>query len=225
MLFSKALICRRLAAAGLLIMPLSIGPEASAAEDTNTFNSVLGFIGLQFDKEAEGIDYRARAPLVLPPKMDLPKPVAKEGRRSAEWPTDPDVAERRRKAADSHQPAPQVTWNSRPELSQQELARGRSDAAPTEAPAPGGCQASAGTPTCLYTPWDTLKNAVGLGGNDTIAAGPPPPRKYLTEPPADYRVPTKTTKLAKEAPKAEPDPADAGAYIRDQRHKTSVDNQ
>ncbi len=37
-------------------------------EDTNPLNSVLGFVGMQFDKEKEDIDYRARAPLVVPPQ-------------------------------------------------------------------------------------------------------------------------------------------------------------
>src|SRR5438445_13693475 len=45
---------------------------ARAEEDTNTFNSVLGFVGMQFDKEQDSIDYRARAPIVVPPRTDLP---------------------------------------------------------------------------------------------------------------------------------------------------------
>jgi hypothetical protein len=223
MLFPKAQICPGLVAASLVTLSLGAAPTARAEEDTNVFNSMLGVVGMQFDKDEQGIDYRARAPLVLPPKMDLPKPVDKENRRTTAWPTDPDVVERRRKAADSHQPAPQPTLTARAELSPQELARGRSDVAASDGQSPSDCQATSGAPICLYTPWNALKN-VFSGNSDTLVAGPPPPRKYLTEPPSAYRVPTKTVKLVNDAPKVVPDAADAGAYARaSQQHKFSVD--
>jgi hypothetical protein len=57
-------------------------------EDTNPLNSVLGFVGMQFDKDKEDIDYRARAPIVVPPRLDLPKP--KQVARNADWPKDPN---------------------------------------------------------------------------------------------------------------------------------------
>jgi hypothetical protein len=47
--------------------------------------------------ENRGIDYRERSPLVVPPKLDLPPPVAStEDVKVANWPKDPD--ERQRKA-------------------------------------------------------------------------------------------------------------------------------
>jgi hypothetical protein len=55
-------------------------------------------LGLQRDGQ-EGIDYRERAPLVVPPSRDLPPPRS-EGEvadKTAAWPKDPDV--RRRKEA------------------------------------------------------------------------------------------------------------------------------
>src|ERR1700737_2105998 len=48
--------------------------------------------------ENRGIDYRERAPLVVPPKLDLrPPEAAKSEVKDPNWPKDPDVA--RRKAA------------------------------------------------------------------------------------------------------------------------------
>ncbi|WP_156964730.1 hypothetical protein [Methylocapsa aurea] len=211
-----------MAAAGVLVASGLIGSlPARAQEDTNPFNSVLGFVGLQFDKEKESIDYRARPPIVLPPKLDLPPP--KEAVRDPSWPADPDIAERRRAALESQRPAPQLMENARAELTQAELQRGRGDL-PTEGPA-SECQASSGTPICLYAPWKALQAVVGGGQPETLTPGVEPPRKYLTEPPPGYRKATAAVKAtAAEAPKDQPDVGDAAAYIRSQRHKTSVPN-
>ena len=49
--------------------------------------------------ENQGIDYRERSPLVVPPKLDLPPPAGTtaEVKAPPNWPKDPDDA--RRKAA------------------------------------------------------------------------------------------------------------------------------
>src|SRR6202022_376968 len=135
-------------AALLTLVAFSSAAPARAQEDTNMFNSVLGFVGMQFDKEQGSIDYRARAPIVVPPRTDLPPP--KEAVRGPAWPKDPDIAAERRAALDSRRPAPQLTPNSRVEMSQTELQQGRGPL-PSDGP-PDECQAGAGTPPCLYTP-------------------------------------------------------------------------
>ncbi|MGH6800113.1 MAG: hypothetical protein ACRECZ_01630 [Methylocella sp.] len=214
-------LCLATAAAALLsVAGFSSATPAFAEEDTNMFNSVLGFVGMQFDKEQDAIDYRARPPVVVPPRTDLPPP--KEAVRGPAWPKDPDIAAERRAALDSRRPAPQVTPNSRVEMSQTELQHGRGPM-PADGP-PDECQAGAGTPLCLYTPWKVLKSIVTGFQSDTVQPGPEPPRKYLTEPPAGYRQATGVAKATIEAPKDQPDTADPGAYIRSQRPKISVDN-
>jgi hypothetical protein len=215
----------RLGLAAAVVTLLSVSgfsgaTPAWAEEDTNMFNSVLGFVGMQFDKEQDSIDYRARAPIVVPPGTDLPPP--KEAVRSSAWPKDPDIAAERRAALDSRRPAPQLTPNSRVEMSQTELQQGRGPL-PSDGP-PDECQAGAGTPLCLYTPWKVLKSVVTGFHSDTVQPGPEPPRKYLTEPPVGYRQATGVAKATIDAPKDQPDAADPGAYIRSQRPKTSVDN-
>ncbi|SFK24545.1 hypothetical protein [Methylocapsa palsarum] len=215
---SKASILAALAAGAFMAAaPL----PAAAEEDTNMFNSMLGFVGLQFDKEQDAIDYRARAPIVVPPRLDLPPP--KESARSASWPTDPDVVERRRAALSANQPAPQPTPNARVEMSPRDLSRVTGDL-PKEGP-PSECQAGSGTPICLYAPWKALQAAVGGGGQaDVVQPGVEPSRKYLTEPPPGYRKATAATALAPDKVKEEADPSDPAAYNRSQRRKNSVDN-
>jgi hypothetical protein len=206
-------------AALLTLAAFSSAAPARAQEDTNMFNSVLGFVGMQFDKEQDSIDYRARAPIVVPPRTDLPPP--KEAVRDPAWPKDPDVVEERRKAMDSRRPAPQITPNTRVEMSQTELQQGKGPM-PTDGP-PDECQAGAG-PICLYAPWKALKSMVTGFHSDTVQPGPEPERRYLTEPPPGYRKATGVAKATIEPPKDQPDAADPGAYIRSQAHKTSGDN-
>lgn len=103
------------AATFLSVAGFSGATPALAEEDSNMFNSVLGFVGMQ-DKQQDSIDYRARPPIVVPPRTDLPPP--KEAVRGPAWPKDPDIAAERRAALDSRTPAPQLTPNSRVEMSQ-----------------------------------------------------------------------------------------------------------
>ncbi|ACB94651.1 hypothetical protein [Beijerinckia indica] len=234
---AKASACRRTvspargfitASALCLGLVLGLGAVAPAAayEDTNPLNSLLGFVGMQFDKEEqEAIDYRARAPLVVPPHMDqLPAPVARK-EQDAAWPKDPDVLARKRAAADSHRPAPQVNLNTRAELSPQELARGKTDK--TEEPGgkpDDGCQATAGTAMCVYAPWNLLKKVMHKDDEEVVNVGDEPSRKYLTEPPAGYRAATKTTHFESDKnAKATVDAGDAAAYTRSQGHKSAAD--
>ena len=202
------------------LLGASLARAQAPQEDTNPVNSMLGFFGMQFDKDKEEIDYRARAPIVVPPRLDLPNP--KQVAHNADWPKDPDIEARRHAAAAAQRPAPQITPNTRVELSQREL-DGNRRALPTAGP-PDECQAGAGTPICLYTPWKILQSMAGGGKPDTVEPGVEPPRNYLTEPPAGYRMATAPAKATMEPPKDAPDAADTQAYNRSQQHKSSVDN-
>jgi hypothetical protein len=214
---------------GILMLFGTIGLSPARAqapqEDTNPLNSVLGFVGMQFDKDKESIDYRARPPIVVPPHLDLPKP--KEIVHDASWPNDPDAAERRHAAAARLTPAPQLTPQARAELTPAEMQSASRTDLPAEGPA-DNCQAGAGTPICIYAPWKMLQNAVGkIGGSksDTVfLPGVEPSRAYLTEPPGGYRKPTGAATATMDPPKEQPDAADTGAYVRSQQHKASADN-
>ena len=69
--------------------------------------------------ENQGIDYRERSPLVVPPKLDLPPPAADGRREGPNWPKDPDDA------------APQG-GDRGPQESQQGSARSRRVLTPSE---------------------------------------------------------------------------------------------
>ena len=167
---------------------LAGAPQARAQEAAK---SLLGFLGVQSNKDDESIDYRARAPIVVPPRLDLQKP--KEATRDPSWPQDPDVAAKRRAALDSHTPAAQGAPNSRAETG----------SLPAEGP-PDECQASEKA-FCLSTPWKVLKSVTnGFTSSDTVQAGPEPVRKYLTEPPPGYRQPAAVAKAAVGAPEDKP---------------------
>lgn len=211
-------------AAAFLFCGLAAAPARAQApnEDTNPLNSVLGFVGLQFDKEDQAIDYRARAPLVVPPSVNLPAP--KTATRDPSWPKDPDINARRQQALEARRPAPQITPNTRVEMSQAELDAGRTKDMPQGGP-PDDCQAGAGTPICLYAPWKALTGMFG-GSSQQAAADPgvEPDRRYLTEPPSGYRKATAAAKLTNEAPNEAPDASDPRVYQRQQAHRSSVED-
>jgi hypothetical protein len=85
-------------------LALLIVATGASAEEGEAVKSILGAIGI-IPKEKAPITYNERAPLVLPPKMDLPPPAAGGAEaRNGNWPKDPDVAARRKAAAESRTP-------------------------------------------------------------------------------------------------------------------------
>src|SRR5262249_2219667 len=98
---------RRLAAAMALAMAMALSAgSAFAAEDeeedvpldTKILRQFLKDLGLRNGSESE-IEYRERAPLVVPPSRNLPPPQAEApAARSAAWPKDPDVKGRKQAA-------------------------------------------------------------------------------------------------------------------------------
>jgi hypothetical protein len=200
--FSLTAACALLCAGELTGAPPVRAQEAG--------NSLLGFFGMQSNKDDESIDYRARAPIVVPPRLDLPKP--REAASDPSWPKDPDIAAERRAAVDPHVPAAQVTPN----------AGAKADSLPAEGP-PDECQTS-GNALCLSTPFKALKSVTNtFTSSKTVQPGPEPARKFLTEPPPGYRQPAGVAKAATEGPKDKSSPADATS-IRPQRPKTAIEN-
>lgn len=214
-----------------LALVFSAAPVMAGDDDGSqgTWNTLLGFFGASPAKEEQTIEYRERAPLVLPPKTSgLPQPQAPSAaKRGEQWPNDPDVAARRAAAADARRPATHVNDRvSSGALTQEELKRGKIDQGPQDTRA--DCNPGVNTPGCLYAPWSELaKKKEGGDDSDTIIAGQEPPRRYLTDPPAGYRQATRTTKATPSGKAARPEDnaADAGAYIRSQREKRFGDGE
>jgi hypothetical protein len=173
------------------------GQQACAQEASNPFKSFLSYFGIKPNADGDSIDYRARAPLAVPPRLDLPKP--KEASRDPSWPKDPDADAQRRAALDSHTPVTQTPQNSGSGTSSAEPQQGRG-ALPADGPR-DECEANSGTALCLSAPWKMLKSVVNVFHPDTVQPGPEPARKYLTEPPPGYQQPATIAKAAQETPK------------------------
>jgi hypothetical protein len=85
-------------------LALAVAASSASAQEGEAVKSLLGSIGL-IPKEKAPIIYNERAPLVLPPKMDLPAPAPSNGAEAnANWPKDPDVAARRKAAIEAKTP-------------------------------------------------------------------------------------------------------------------------
>lgn len=116
-----------------LVMALSAG-NAFAAEDeedvpldTKLFRQFMKDLGLR--RDGESIDYRERAPLVVPPSRNLPPPQSEAAVTSnPAWPNDPDAKKRKADAVKKKQPnktaAEAADAEARP-LSRSELERGK----------------------------------------------------------------------------------------------------
>ncbi|HYY38159.1 MAG TPA: hypothetical protein VE801_10520 [Xanthobacteraceae bacterium] len=102
---------RRLAAAAAitLALALALGAGGARAEedddenvplDTKLWRQFMKDIGLQRDGDRT-IDYRERAPLVVPPSRNLPPPLSEDEltAKTPAWPKDPDVKRRKDQAA------------------------------------------------------------------------------------------------------------------------------
>lgn len=184
---------------------------ARAADDgyQDVFSSVLTAVGVLKADQSPEIDYRERAPLVLPPKMELAKPVPAGAARTAAWPQDPDVLKRRKADAEARMPSLNILGNTNDRMSKEELMKGRlagTGNVPEIAARHDACGNNGNSRNCLIVNPDELKamndryQASGNGEKDRLVAGQEPDRMYLTQPPKGYLKTTKTIKATAEAP-------------------------
>lgn len=169
---------------GGVIAGVSAPIDQARAED-NMFGSILGAIGLTND--APEIEYRERSPLVVPPKIKLPKPKETASANSAAWPKDPDIE--RKKAAEAEANAPLID-SSKP-LTIQEIRAGRKPGAGIE----DNYNAVGNRKDPKLTPQEMAEiNASLKKYNDsTLQASASTERQWLTEPPNVYRKPATIT--------------------------------
>lgn len=199
---------------------LGVGQHASAQEANNSFKSFLTYFGMQPNAGDESIDYRARAPLAVPPRLDLPQP--RDASRDPSWPKDADPAAQHRAALDSHTPVAQVPGNSSSVTPSADSEHERG-ALPADGPR-DECEASSGAAMCLSTPWKALKSFVNSFHSEAAQPGPEPKRKYLTDPPPGYQQPAAVAKPAPD-PKETPNSAGAPApAVPAQSSKASIGN-
>ena len=178
---------------------MAAGPVKAADdedEDDKTFEEkiiegIMKGIG-GTNMENQGINYRERSPLVVPPKLDLPPPASASAVKAPNWPKDPDVAQR--KAAI----AARKKENKDPAYSSRLLARDELNA--------GKTATAARTNNDPIQPGNSLNNPVlspsqlgytggfsGLFGGNKAETAPfkgEPTRESLTQPPGGYQTPS-----------------------------------
>ena len=180
-----------------LVMAAGAARAQDADEDDKTFEEkviegiMAGIGGTNMDNR--GIDYRERSPLVVPPKLDLPPPVAASSEvKDPNWPKDPDEA--RRKAAiaarkkDNKDPVEAARV-----LTPSELNAGRT-AAPVRTnndPVQPGDSVNNPVLSPSQLGFDGKLSTI-FGGNKTEVAPfkGEPTRESLTQPPAGYQTPS-----------------------------------
>ena len=163
---------------GGVVSGVSTNVDQARAEDT-MFGSIFSAIGLTSD--APEIEYRERSPLVVPPKIKLPKPKDAAAASSAEWPKDPDVE--RRKAAEAEAKAPRVDPGK--PLTIQEIRAGRRPGAGIEDNYnPVGNRKD---PKLTLEEMAEINASLKKYNESTRQASASTERKWLTDPPNIYR--------------------------------------
>lgn len=197
-----------LAAAALALAAAPRPAAAADGFDHDFMKNTLQMLGLA-DEEKPEIDYRERAPLVVPPAaaaaapesgaVALPAPAASPSSTNPNWPKDPDVARRRREAEASRAPIIREE-NGRP-LLPSELNKGRRRGASTpDAPVGADSKRDVLLPSELgFTKW------FGLGGNEKpLTFEGEPTRESLIQPPEGYQTPAPNAPYGVVEPKKEP---------------------
>lgn len=175
---------------GLLCAAASVlaGVSAANAQEGVAIKNLLGSIGL-IPPEKDPIQYRERAPLVLPPKMELREPSSRESFASSnpQWPNDPDVARKRNRNSAERVPVTESEIRRmserNPGMSQEELRRGRTAAA-----------RQAGVHRSEKVDMDVQAMSAAPAPSDDKDEGPVV-RKTLAEPPSLLRQSARGTRV------------------------------
>jgi hypothetical protein len=192
-------------AATALAVSLGAAGSAFAADDdeevpldTKILRQLLKDWGLRRGDEP-GIEYRERAPLVVPPSRNLPKPQEEAAAtKTPAWPNDPDVKRRKQEAA-----AEKARLKGGYSAEEQSRAL-----RPNELDQPGRKASDASSPAVGRTAEDTARpmSAAELGAKNVFSTffsslnpnkAPEvapftgePPRASMTSPPAGYQTPS-----------------------------------
>ncbi|KAA5603108.1 hypothetical protein [Blastochloris sulfoviridis] len=169
-------------------------PQSVRAEDEEPsfeqkiIKEILGGVGLIEDRAT--IDYRERAPLVVPPTAEALPPPASEDVTAANpaWPKDPDIA--RAKAAEAGSNQPIVRLDAGRTLGIDEIRRGTSKTKQAKSDRPDlpserfeGANDRLSPTQLGFTGWGSKKD-------EKIVFTGEPERRRLTQPPAGLQTPS-----------------------------------
>jgi hypothetical protein len=206
---------RRLTAvAGTLVLAVACGSSGAFAQseeqlpaDTKFFRKLLKEFGMQLGDET--VEFRERAPLVVPPSRDLPPPQNSDlTARNPAWPKDPDVRRRNEAVTTAAQKArlrgaaEQMEEEGRA-LRPSELEVGRIATTTTGRVATPDESARPLKPSDLGT--KGLRDLFSFGKKETpVEFTQEPARSSLTEPPPGYQTPSAAQPYGVGAVRAEP---------------------
>lgn len=162
--------------------------------EAQVVESLMNFFGVHEEKPE--VEYRERAPLVVPPKNQLRPPQESASAKHTAWPKDPDVQRRKAAAASGRMPVTETEEYRRaenPTLPIDQMRAGRkAGAGVTTAPAPvygdSGRDGNWIHPDNLRAMHAKAQQASGATGGGVGCNGQEEPsRRYLTEPPTGLR--------------------------------------
>ena len=196
-----------------LATSLALVTLPATAQEGVAVKNLLGSIGV-ISPEKDPIRYRERAPLVLPPKMQLRDPAASGRMASADpaWPKDADVESKRRVSDEQRRPVTEseirLMSERNPRMSAEDMRLGRT-AGLTE-----------GTRVDQRSHrGDSARDALYLSPQEMVGKAKPdaepgdigtePQRKALSEPPSGLRKPTRRLEAAAATPRIDQQERDA----------------
>jgi hypothetical protein len=190
-----------------------LAASGASAQEGEAVKSLLGSIGI-IPKEKAPIVYNERAPLVLPPKMDLPAPSASADARDTNWPKDPDVAARRKAAAEARTPYRQSEYYKNSEARRLGIDEIRADRDPNNyATAPNMSRGR--TDKSVLKPEELAKTH--KSNDDVQLSGDGLERRYLSDPPQGLlRAAGNAPVRATADPRRLGDPDSPTAWVRQQ---------
>ncbi|MBX9759026.1 MAG: hypothetical protein K2Y29_09645 [Beijerinckiaceae bacterium] len=180
---SRALIA---AAGAALIVGLAATTPARALDDgaENIFSSIAGLLTSSF-KTSEAkpqIEYRERAPLVLPPNMQqLPPPGSGVAARNPAWPQDFDIQRQNKQAARDRRPRDTDALDRTP------MPVGATPVVGPGNPNLSDCGEDSLARLCNPEQfWKTMRTT-RTTDTQQVAVGQEPTRRSLTDPPTGFR--------------------------------------
>jgi hypothetical protein len=184
-------------AAGLLLSAPARAADDDLSIDQKFMRSIMDGLGLKRDGEAT-INYRERAPLVLPPSRDLPPPDRSDAvTANPAWPKDPDVARRKAEAAmeRDRNVSDERELEQNPLRPDQLTPGGGAKNKKKQASSDNGYQAPASGFGSQIMPSELgyTGNLFGMFGSkkeETEKFTGEPPRASLTDPPPGYQTPS-----------------------------------
>ena len=176
---------------------MAAGSAAQAQQDASSversiFQGLLSGLGI-VGEERPAIDYRERAPLVLPRGNALPPPQDSAASRNPNWPNDPDVA--RARAAGLAERAPIIRDDAGRTLTNGEMRAQRGGwfgGGPVDETRRRSEQQIAGPATAsemnVQPIWSQVGSLFGSSRDNEVQPFPgEPQRRRLVEPPPGYR--------------------------------------